>query len=267
MPLRLTLLAVAVVLAACTRPAPAPAPSAMPGPSLSATPSAAAASPSPSSHRPTPTGIPASLGGQDFTRIPTTRRIVALTFDAGASADGVASILATLEREQITATFFLTGDFVRRYPQAAKSLRGHRLGNHTMTHPHLPALPDAQLRVQVLDAQDAIRSATGSDPRPWFRFPYGDSSPGTVQKINALGYVAVRWTVDSLGWQGTARHSAETVVVRVLDAVAPGQIVLMHVGSNPDDGSTLDADALPAIIQGLRARGYAFVTLDALLTP
>jgi hypothetical protein len=39
----------------------------------------------------------------------------------------------------------------------------------------------------------------------------------------------------------------------------------MHVGSNPDDGTTLDADALPSMIGRLRAAGYGFVTLDALL--
>jgi peptidoglycan-N-acetylglucosamine deacetylase len=78
--------------------------------------------------------------------------------------------------------------------------------------------------------------------------------------------VAVRWTVDSLGWQGTAKHSAASVAERVINAAEPGAIVLMHVGSNPDDHSTLDADALSAIINGYQAKGYGFVTLDRLLS-
>jgi len=83
--------------------------------------------------------------------------------------------------------------------------------------------------------------------------------------VNRLGYVAVRWTVDSLGWQGTSGgQSAQSVTSRVLAAAQPGEIVLMHLGSNPDDHTTLDANALPAIIDGLRARGYGFVTLKAL---
>ena len=56
-----------------------------------------------------------------------------------------------------------------------------------------------------------------------------------------------------------------TVVGRVLAAATPGEIVLMHVGANPDDGSTLDAAALPQVISGLRAKGYSFVTLEAAL--
>jgi peptidoglycan/xylan/chitin deacetylase (PgdA/CDA1 family) len=80
------------------------------------------------------------------------------------------------------------------------------------------------------------------------------------------GYVPVRWTVDTLGWEGTAGHiSAAVVAARVLAALRPGEIVLMHVGSNPGDHTTLDADALPRVIRELRARGYAFVTLDALV--
>ncbi len=83
--------------------------------------------------------------------------------------------------------------------------------------------------------------------------------------VNGLGYVAVRWTVDSLGWEGTSGGmTVQKVIDRVLAAVQPGEIVLMHLGSNPDDNTTLDADALPAIIDGIRARGYGMVTLRAL---
>ena len=75
-----------------------------------------------------------------------------------------------------------------------------------------------------------------------------------------------RWTVDSLGWKGTSGGmSVDAVHDRVLAAARPGAIVLMHVGANPTDGTTLDADALPAVIRDLRAAGYRFVTLEAAL--
>ena len=68
--------------------------------------------------------------------------------------------------------------------------------------------------------------------------------------------------MDTLGWEGTSGgQSVPTVVSRVLANLRPGEIVLMHVGSDPDDGSTLDADALPTVISNLRARGYSFVTV------
>jgi peptidoglycan/xylan/chitin deacetylase (PgdA/CDA1 family) len=194
--------------------------------------------------------------------------VVALTFDAGANADGLSSILATLKAEQVTATFFLTGNFVRAFPDPSRAVvaRGHRLGNHSVTHPHFPSLTTSQIRTEVRDAEADIRARAGADPRPFFRFPYGDRDARTIAAINDLGYVAVRWTVDTLGWQGEESMSASKVVARVLDTAQPGQIVLMHVGSHPQDRSTLDADALPDVIAGLRQRGYSFVTLDALLT-
>jgi len=199
-------------------------------------------------------------------RIPTSRRVVALTFDAGANGDGVDSILATLTAEKVAASFYLTGTFVGHYPELAQRMSAAgRLGNHTTDHPHLPQLTEAQVQDEVTGAQATIQQTTEQDPRPLFRFPYGDGGARDLRVVNDLGYVAVGWTVDTLGWQGTSGgRSVDSVVRRVLDAASPGEIVLMHVGSHPSDRSTLDADALPQVIAGLRAAGYEFVTLDAL---
>ena len=207
------------------------------------------------------------LAGKDWTAIPTTRPVVALTFDAGANADAVPSILATLRGEGVPATFFLTGDFVRDFPAAARSIAaaGLRIGDHTITHPHLTQLSDAAVRHEILGGAQQIASVTGKNPLPLFRFPFGDADGRTIAMANQAGYVPIRWTVDTLGWQGTAgRISAAVVVSRVLAAARPGEIVLMHVGSNPDDHTTFDADALPRVISELRALGYSFVILDAL---
>jgi peptidoglycan/xylan/chitin deacetylase (PgdA/CDA1 family) len=135
-----------------------------------------------------------------------------------------------------------------------------------MTHPSFTTLSDAQIASQVADAEAAIRSA-GVDPRPFFRFPSGDRDARTIADVNAAGYVAIRWNVDTLGWQGTmgGTRGPAFVVQRVMASAQPGEIVLMHVGSNPGDGSTLDAAALPEVIAQLRAAGYGFVTLDAVL--
>jgi peptidoglycan/xylan/chitin deacetylase (PgdA/CDA1 family) len=212
-------------------------------------------------------GVTGWLAGKDWTAIPTTRRVVALTFDAGANADAVPSILATLRRDGVPATFFLTGNFVRDFPAAARSIAaaGFRIGNHTITHPYLTQLSDAAVRHEILGGAQQIISVTGKNPAPLFRFPFGDTDARTIALANQAGYVPVRWTVDTLGWEGTAGHiSASVVASRVLAAARPGEIVLMHAGSNPDDHTTFDAGALPQVISGLRAQGYSFVTLDAL---
>jgi peptidoglycan/xylan/chitin deacetylase (PgdA/CDA1 family) len=207
--------------------------------------------------------VPTSIRGTEWNRLPTTEKVVALTFDAGANADGLPSILATLQETNTPATFFLTGAFVNAYPTLSKTVAArYPVGNHTMTHPDLTTLSDASVRAQIIDAQDLIRRATGAEERPWFRFPFGARDTRTISLANCLNYGSVRWTVDTLGWKGTSEgQSARTVHDRVLNTLVPGQIVLMHVGSHPRDRSTLDADALPRIISSIRAQGYEFVTL------
>lgn len=235
-----------------------------PTPTAPATPSASPMAPSPTPSAPSPAnGLPDSLVGGEWEVLPTSRRVVALTFDAGANDAAVASILGTLRAKQVPATFFLTGEWTDRYPEQARTIAaGHPVGNHTYDHPHLTTVPDASVRSEVVRAADAIRAATGRDDRPLFRFPFGDRDARTIGIVNGLGYGSIRWTVDTVGWKGTSGgESADAVVARVLGALRPGEIVLMHVGSNPDDGSTLDADALPRIIDELRARGYGFVTV------
>jgi peptidoglycan-N-acetylglucosamine deacetylase len=255
---------------------PSAAPSAVPPPSSvpsrSPVPSRPPTIPSPTTRPPAPPGVPAALLGRDIEVIPTGQRIVALTFDAGANADGVASILNTLSAKGISATFFLTGDFARDFPGPVRAIAaaGHRIGNHTVTHPHCLTLSDAQLRTELATAADRLRAAGAGDPRPLFRFPFGERDARTIAVVNAAGYVPVRWTVDSLGWQGlngrTPPQATRFVADRVVAAARPGEIVLMHVGSNPDDHSTLDAAALPDVVDRLHAAGYRFVTLDVLLS-
>ncbi len=243
-----------------------------PGP-LPQTPDPTAAPTGAPDHEPLPPSppsdrtAPASLRGTEWTSLPTSRKVVALTFDAGANGDAVGSILDTLRETGTPATFFLTGRWVTAYPTHATTIgTRHPVGNHSQTHPDLTTLDDAAVRAEIDGAEAAIRAATGRDPRPWFRFPYGARDARALGLVNDRGYGSVRWSVDTLGWQGTSGGmTAAKVVDRVLDDLHPGQIILMHVGSHPTDGSRLDADALPEIIRRIQAAGYRFIDLDQML--
>ncbi|KAE8765251.1 polysaccharide deacetylase family protein [Georgenia thermotolerans] len=206
--------------------------------------------------RPPALGDLGNLLGSDLERIPTSVPVVALSFDADSNDAALSSILTTLESRGVRATFFLTGDFTRRYPAGAAAIAaaGHRLGNHSNTHAHFPTLREGQISRDLAAAETSIVAVTGRPAKPLFRFPYGDRTAANVNAVNATGYLAVRWTVDTLGWEGTGRGiTADEVLRRTLEGQRPGEIVLMHVGSNPDDGTTLDAEALPRTIDQLRA--------------
>lgn len=218
---------------------------------------------------PTPTAtqprLPAWLSGAVVTRLPTTRRVVGLTFDGGAGAQGAATILRVLREAHVPATFFLTGDFVRAHPDIAVAIAdgGYVIGNHTVTHPHLTRLTSDAVSHEITGAEQLLQTRLGQSPQPWFRFPYGEYDTRTLGLVHHLGYGAIGWTVDTRGWQGRQAGSAEDVVERVRAALRPGAIVLMHLGANPDDGTTFDADALPQIIATVRAAGYSFVDVSS----
>jgi peptidoglycan/xylan/chitin deacetylase (PgdA/CDA1 family) len=207
------------------------------------------------------------LAGKIPDRLPTAARVVALTFDAGADNAGAPKILAALARAHVTATFFMTGRWAELYPQWARRIAArYPIGNHTFNHQDLLGLNMPAARQEVVMARAAIERATRRPPITLFRFPYGSSSAGTLALVNHLGYTAAGWTVDTLGWEGTSMgQSIASVTSRAIGHLQPGEIILMHVGANPHDHSTLDADALRGIIRAIRARGYRFVTLTQYL--
>jgi peptidoglycan/xylan/chitin deacetylase (PgdA/CDA1 family) len=211
--------------------------------------------------------LPPPLVAGELVRLQTRQHVVALTFDGGGNADGVKAILATLRRERVPATFFLTGHFVRAYPAIARAIgRRYVVANHTVDHPHLTAMSNEAVVRQIVRANGLIRRATRHDTRPLFRFPYGDRDARTLEICHRLGYTSIRWTIDTWGWMGRSSQSVPGAIRRVVDNLVPGEIVLMHVGSSRDR-STVDTAALPGIIRAVRARRYRFVTLRGVAPP
>jgi peptidoglycan/xylan/chitin deacetylase (PgdA/CDA1 family) len=211
--------------------------------------------------------LPPAIVAGELVRLQTRQRVVALTFDGGANAEGARGVLAVLRRENVPGTFFLTGQFVRTYPALARAIgRRYPVCNHTVNHLDLRRLSTAGVRREITAAERAIRAATGRDQRPCFRFPFGARDARTLRIVHRLGYASVRWTTDTWGWMGRSSQTVSGVVRRVVNGLVPGQIVMMHLGS-ARDRSILDTSALPGVIRAVRARGYRFVTLAGIRAP
>ena len=191
------------------------------------------------------------------------RREVALTFDAGADVGYAAEILDTLSRQQVVASFGMTGVWAERNPALVRRMvdEGHQLMNHTYDHSSFTgvstragAMPPSRRREQIERTEAIVRSIAGVDMRPYFRPPYGDYDTTVNADIADSGYrFNVMWTVDSLGWNGLP---AGGIVQRCLQRATPGAIFVFHVGA-----ASQDAAALSAIIEGLRRDGYTFATV------
>ena len=196
-------------------------------------------------------------------------RSLALTFDAGADAGYAAAILDMLEVEHVPASFGVTGQWAEANPDLVRRMvaGGHQLINHTYDHASFTGVSTTgraltrEQRWASIDRTEAIlRDVAGVGALPYFRPPYGDLDGSVLGDVGAHGYsVTAMWTVDSLGWRGLPPG---VVAERTLREASPGAIVVFHVG-----GTSSDAVALPAILAGLRARGYTFVTLNGLLRP
>jgi peptidoglycan/xylan/chitin deacetylase (PgdA/CDA1 family) len=211
--------------------------------------------------------LPPAIAAGEIVRLQTRQHVVALTFDGGGNADGAKGVLAALRREHVPATFFLTGHFVQSYPALARAIgRRYLVGNHTVNHLDLLRLSTPAAAREITRAAMMIQHATGRDTHPYFRFPYGARNAATLRLAHGLGYASVRWTVDTWGWRGFSQQSVAGAVRRVMTKLIPGEIVLMHLGSSRDH-STIDSQALPAVIRLVRRRGYRFVTLAGIRAP
>jgi peptidoglycan/xylan/chitin deacetylase (PgdA/CDA1 family) len=172
-------------------------------------------------------------------------------------------VLETLASTGTTASFFVQGRWAEAFPSLARSIAdaGHLIGNHSHYHVRMPLLSATGLATDVRAAERAIVRATGQDPRPWFRCPFGAGAddPGVLGALARLGYRDIGWDVDGLDWRSVA--SGRAVARQAADAAlahGDGAVILLH------PWTTATGRALPALIEDVRARGGEFVRLDAL---
>jgi peptidoglycan/xylan/chitin deacetylase (PgdA/CDA1 family) len=216
---------------------------------------------------PPPTSLPPGGSATVVRRVEGAGRVAVLTFDAGSDTGYTALILDTLRANGITAGFGVTGEWAQRNPDLMRRIvrDGHDLINHTYNHPSftglstgLQPLTQAQRWAQLDQTEEIARGLTGATTKPYFRPPFGDYDASVNDDVYARGYAYnIMWTVDSGGWRGIP---AQEIVGRCLSQAEPGAVYVFHVGSASQDGP-----ALQAVIDGLRAQGYSFAPLSALL--
>jgi peptidoglycan-N-acetylglucosamine deacetylase len=190
---------------------------------------------------------------------------IALTFDACTttreSRPYDPRITEELEAMQVPATIFVGGGWAEREPEALRELARNPLfeiGNHTFTHPHLTRLSAAQIKGELLRTQVEIAGQIGHAPT-LFRPPYGEYDDHVLRAAAEVGLTTVEYDLPS-GDPGV-NVSTRTLVNWVLREARPGSIVVMHI-NHPRFHT---AEALPAIVTGLRARGFELVTAGELL--
>ena len=192
---------------------------------------------------------------------PTAEKLVALTFDDGPLPRYTPRFLDVLDETRVPATFFLVGRHLETHADLIRDrLDRHEVGNHSWSHDDLATLDLAGVRRELERTHEAIRRHTGRDAT-LMRPPYGHLGGSTVLAADAMGYDIVLWShqMRERRYAGDPAGQARDLI----GAARPGSIVLAHDAG--DERRLVALGALPAMIAGLRARGYRFVTVSELL--
>lgn len=191
--------------------------------------------------------------------VQTDQKKIALTFDAAWGNEDTATLLSILEKNQIHATFFLTGGWVDAYPEDVKAIAaaGHDIGNHSQSHPEMSKLSKEQIREELMTVHEKVKELTGQNMY-FFRPPYGDYNNLVIQTATECGYLSIEWDIDSLDWKD---YGVQSIIDRTAGSseLSNGSIILMH------NGAKYTKDALETVIRTLQTKGYEFVTLSELV--
>ena len=193
-----------------------------------------------------------------YTRVKTSRKVVALTFDDGPHPENTPRLLDMLKERKVKATFYVVGNMVKYSPHLLKRMidEGHEIGNHTVSHGTLSRMSDEALLKELRAAHDQIVDATGVAPIS-MRPPGGAIKKDQKElMLRELGYPTILWSVDPEDW---TRPGPAVVTSRLVNGASPGGILLVHDLHKPT------VDAMPSTLDQLLAMGYEFVTVSELI--
>ena len=187
---------------------------------------------------------------------PTNKQQISLAVNVAWGTEYIPQILEILEAEEVSATFFLVGNWVEKFPELVVEIKeaGHEIGNHGYRHRHPKKLVEEELIALIKKNEDLIKN-TADYKTKLFAPPYGEVDQRIVKVAHKIGYKTIMWTVDTIDWQ---RPEPEVIIERVVPKAENGAIVLMH----PTQPT---AAALPKIIKSLKDDGYKLVTITELL--
>ncbi len=182
---------------------------------------------------------------------------VSVTIDAAWGDEFTEDILNILDEYKVKATFFLVGFWVDKYPHQVEEIhrRGHEIGNHSTTHPHMANLSRDQIIEELTITNQKIYQITKVKPQV-FRPPYGEYNDQVIQTAKELDYYTIQWDIDSLDWK---ELGTEPVIDKVLKGTSDGSIILFH------NNAKYIKEYLPVILQRLQEKDFEIVPVSQLI--
>lgn len=208
-------------------------------------------------------GVPHLCALASIRRGPAAGGAIALTFDDGPDPDWTPRVLDVLAALGVPATFFVVGERAARAPGVvrAAAAAGHEIASHGWSHRSLWTCGPRATEGEIGRAHDAIASLTGRAPRH-FRPPWGMVNAAMWRALRRRGQRCVLWSIQP---EGLRARAPARQVDHVLRRAHPGAIVDLHDADGVPGAPARLLEALPPIVDGLRARGYRLVTVESLL--
>ena len=200
--------------------------------------------------------------GEIVPRVETPQKVVALTFDDGPTPEQTREILKILAEENVKATFFLIGKDLEKHLEEGKKIAtaGHEIGNHSYSHERMVLVTPSFVKEEVEKTDELIR-ATGYEKPTHFRPPYGKKLFALPYYLSQTNRKSITWDIEPESFSETAANTDE-IVKYVLANTHDGSIILLHVMYDPKRKSL---NAVKPIIEGLKERGFRFVTVSELI--
>lgn len=198
------------------------------------------------------------LGQHPIYRGNPNKPMVALMINVAWGNEYLDSMLGTLDRDGVKATFFLDGSWLKKNPGLAKEIqsRGHEMSNHAYSHPDMKTLGRQSQWNQIAKTEELLKSKLGVQNR-FFAPPSGSFNETTVTVAAEQGLKTVLWTLDTVDWR---KPSVSWIMERIGKGLEPGSLILMHPTASA-------RDSLAGIIKLARSRGYALGTVSQTLSP
>ncbi len=191
------------------------------------------------------------------------KKVIYLTFDCGYENGNTGKILNTLKKEKVKAIFFVTEPYIRQNKKLVKRMKkeGHLVGNHTCTHPRMPALSVSRMKKEVSQCEKTMKKKTGYTMDPYMRPPEGVYSVRMMKVMQDMGYSTMLWSLAYYDYDEHDQPSVSFVLRKFKKHHFCGMMPLLHVISSAD------RKALPKIISSMKKKGYRFGTVDEFAAP
>lgn len=180
-------------------------------------------------------------------------KTIYLTFDEGYENGYTADILDTLKQKQVTATFYVTMDYVGKNPYLIRRMidEGHEVGNHTCSHPSLPDISDDEFFEELNRLEQHIKDNFGGYTTATLRPPMGEFSERTLELAQNMGYKTVLWSFAYNDWNVDSQPNPDEAFKRITEATHNGAVYLLHAVSKTN------TEILPRVIDYWLDNGYS----------